>query len=549
MEHTDSECIDHEPCPKCGSSDNLARYDDGHGYCFGCQHYEHGSGSNIAVAPQPKERAMTGLLEGDYDDLMARGIKEKTCRFFDYQLGYDGKKQVQIANYRGPEGGPVVAQKIRGRDKQFYATGDMKIAGLYGQWLWRDQGKMIVITEGEIDALSISQLQDNKWPVVSIPLGAVSAKKALAKNLKWILGFDTIVLFFDDDEPGRAAVEACSRLFPPGRLKVARMPGYKDANEALVAGKSKLIIDAIWGAKEHRPDGIVTAADLRDAAKQAPIEGGSLPWPTLTKWTHGRRPTEVWMIGAGTGIGKSEVFDEIIAHIIQQDDVPVGVFKFEQPATETVKRIAGKIAGKRFNVPDRGWKQDELDKAVDYVADGGRLFMYDHFGQCEWDVVKDHIRFLNAAYGVNDFFIDHLTALAGAGADERGSLETIMKEVSMLAEELNITMFLISHLATPDGTPHEEGGRVMIRHFKGSRAIGFWSHVMIGLERNQQHEDPRWRGITTVRSLKERLTGESVGETFHLKFDVETGTLTETLAPDAHEADGGFVDETKGSPF
>ena len=30
--------IGHEPCPRCGSRDNLARYSDGGGYCFGCQY-------------------------------------------------------------------------------------------------------------------------------------------------------------------------------------------------------------------------------------------------------------------------------------------------------------------------------------------------------------------------------------------------------------------------------------------------------------------------------------------------------------------------------
>ena len=30
----------HEPCPRCGSKDNLARYEDGSGWCFGCRYYE-----------------------------------------------------------------------------------------------------------------------------------------------------------------------------------------------------------------------------------------------------------------------------------------------------------------------------------------------------------------------------------------------------------------------------------------------------------------------------------------------------------------------------
>lgn len=31
--------LSHQPCPKCGSRDNLAVYSDGHSYCFGCRYY------------------------------------------------------------------------------------------------------------------------------------------------------------------------------------------------------------------------------------------------------------------------------------------------------------------------------------------------------------------------------------------------------------------------------------------------------------------------------------------------------------------------------
>jgi len=31
--------VKHEPCPKCGSKDNLGVWDDGHTYCFGCHYY------------------------------------------------------------------------------------------------------------------------------------------------------------------------------------------------------------------------------------------------------------------------------------------------------------------------------------------------------------------------------------------------------------------------------------------------------------------------------------------------------------------------------
>ena len=72
---------------------------------------------------------------------------------------------------------------------------------------------------------------------------------------------------------------------------------------------------------------------------------------------------------------------------------------------------------------------------------------------------------------------------------------------------------------------HEEGARVTIRQFKGSRAIGFWAHFMFGLERDQQAEELSERNITTVRILKDRYSGQSTGFTLETTYDHETGRV------------------------
>ena len=77
-----------------------------------------------------------------------------------------------------------------------------------------------------------------------------------------------------------------------------------------------------------------------------------------------------------------------------------------------------------------------------------------------------------------------------------------------------------------------------MRHFKGSRAIGFWTHSAIGLERNQQAEEEDERFTTTIRLLKHRLNGEAVGRTFHVKYQASTGLLLES------DDIGAFDDET-----
>jgi twinkle protein len=535
-----------EPCPACGSRDNLARYSDGHGHCFGCDHYEPGDGS---TSPNPRKiNRMFNALSGDYGPLEARGITEETCRKFGYMSGKDKDgKRVQIAPYHD-EDGNLVGQKLRYKDKEFSFLGSSKEAALFGQHLWSGGGRRVIIAEGEIDALSISQMQGNKWPVVSIPNGAQGAKKSLAKHLEWLNTFDEVVLAFDMDEPGRDAAQACATLFPPGKAKIAHLPGdYKDPNEMLKAGEGDKLVQCLWNAKAYRPDGVVTLGEIKDKLLKAVVMG--LPWwsEALTKLTYGRRFGELYAFGAGTGIGKTDWLTQQIVFDITELNQKVGLFFLEQMPEETGRRIAGKLAKRRFHVPDGSWTDEELVAAIDRLEEGGKLFLYDSFGSTDWERIRETMRYLTHSEGVRIFYLDHLTALAAAEEDERKALEIIMAELGGIVKELDVMIHIVSHLATPEGKPHEEGGRVMIRHFKGSRSIGFWCHYMFGLERDQQHEDEALRSITTFRVLKDRYTGQATGQVIYLGYDVDEGRLFETELP---EETGGFKDESQGDcPF
>lgn len=541
MTDSDSTFIGHEPCPKCGSSDALARYSDGHGHCFSCLAYFKGEDE----APRQGRKKMAADIlavsdyEGEFRALTKRGISEETCQKFDYRVGKYKGKAVQVANYRNADG-DLVAQKVRFPDKEFVARGNMKDAPLYGRNLWNPQnsGKMIVITEGEIDCLSVAEVQKCKWPVVSLPNGAQSAKKCITANIEYLEAFDSVVLMFDMDEPGQKAARECAEMFSPGKAKIASLP-LKDANECLQAGKGQEIIQAIWNARTYRPDGLVSIDEIMEEAEK-PIEWG-LPWcfDFLTKATYGRRWGELYALGAGTGVGKTDFFTQQIAYDVEQLDLSVGLLFLEQKPVETAKRVAGKLAGRRFHVPDAGWTQEELKETLAKMK--GKVTFYDNFGQTDWDVVSAKIRYMAVSQGIKVIYLDHLTAMADT-ANEKESLEQMMKEMAGLANELGIIIHFISHLSTPDGKPHEEGGHVSIRHFKGSRAIGFWAYFMFGLERHQQAEDETERQTTTFRILKDRYTGQSTGMTFPLYYDRETGRLT-TEMPE------GFGDETgEGSP-
>jgi twinkle protein len=308
---------------------------------------------------------------------------------------------------------------------------------------------------------------------------------------------------------------------------VARLP-LKDANEMLQKGRGAEVIEAIWGAKPYRPDGIMSVDDLYEEAIKD-VEPGIDWWlPTLTKWTYGRREGECYAFGAGTGIGKTDWFTQSIAFDVTQLGLTVGLLYLEQPPVETLRRVAGKFAGKPMHIPGTA-TVEERKAAIEYLRTLNQLHFYNSFGATSWEVVKAKIRYMVVALGCKSVYLDHLTALVAGVEDERKELDRIMAELATLAQELKVYLHFISHLTRPGNgaTPHEEGGRVKQAQFRGSNAIGMWAHFMFGLERNTQGEAEEDR-LTTFRCLKDRNTGQATGKTLLLDYDHETGLLSET---------------------
>ena len=248
--------------------------------------------------------------------------------------------------------------------------------------------------------------------------------------------------------------------------------------------------------------------------------------------------------GGGTGCGKSTVFKQIAKHIIEVDDLPVGMFMLEEPPSMTAKTLAGMVMGQRVHVPDVEYDRQVLRDTLQNL--GGKVYLYDHFGSMSFDVIKQKIRYMVRALGVKDIFLDHLTALASAiGEDvsERVAIDKIMAELSALTQELDCTIYYVSHLTTPEGKAHEEGGRVLEKQFRGSRSIAYWSHFLFGIERDKQDED----GVTVFRVLKDRYTGDAAGLRFGLRYSTTTGLLEECEIPEKGSAkDHGFKPEDNG---
>lgn len=538
---SESTAVQKTDCETCGGKRCKTIYSDGHTFCFKCSERVPGDGSE-APAPMKKEPSnCTPLAALDFSPLTVRKISAETCKKWRY--GISGDKQV--ANYFSDDGTTLIAQKFRNPDKTFFWKGDGNAVGLYGKWLWPKGGKRVIVTEGEIDALTVSQLQENKWPVVSVPHGANTLPKAILKDLDWLMSFETVVLALDMDKEGQEATRKCAEALPLGKVRIAKLP-LKDASECMKAGKVQELMSALWNAEPFKIDGIVSAAEVAPTILEKPVMGA--PWfdPRLTKLTYGRRDGELYGFGGATGGGKTDLFTEQVAFDVATLKEPTGILFLEQMPPETMRRIMGKLLSKRLHIPDGGWTDDDLKKASEAAKDLP-LFLFNHFGQIDWPTVKARITYMVKALGCRSIYLDHLTALVAGSEDETKDLNRIMSELAGMGSEMGHRLHYISHLATPEGKPHEEGGRVMLRHFRGSRAIGFWTHFAFGLERDQQAENKDARLTTTLRCIKDRNTGNATGEVLFFKYDQATGKQVPSDTPPPPSTEG-FRDYSQSSP-
>lgn len=494
-------------------------YSDGHSYCHKCKKYDPGASGGKAGGGQGLTGSPWGvsggsrkplILDGEIRAIPSRGILLETCRRWGVSIARDEKGRfVMLSTYKDASG-QIVGQHERHQDKGlgFPWRGDRPKDVLYGQWLWGKGGKKVVVCEGELDALSVSQANDLKWPVVSLSAGAHSAAKDLNHPaiMRWLDSFEQIVLYFDDDEPGQKAATECAGLFPPGKVFIASVPGYKDANEALQAGPkgADYIRQAIWNAKPYAPVEICTLREVFSGPYEQTPPGLSFPWPEITRITGGMRPNELTVIGAGIGVGKTTLTLELLAHALKEHNQKVGVFPLEQNNKEFGHRLGSVLAGQKLWPDPTEEMYQAAQEAVEPYKDQIQVFQKDHASS--WDRMRYILRYM-AASGCRLIIIDNLTGvIAGEETGDRvGLIDRIFKELGTLVENFPVHIVVVSHLKRPrdDALQHERGREIDMSDFRGAGSIGIFAHYCWGLERDKHNEEP-----AKLVLLKDRPNGK-----------------------------------------
>ncbi len=520
----------HQPCEDCGSSDGLSINADGSTHCFVCNEHK----LNVLNPYRPKKpivhQSKTFLpLDGKVEPLGDRLVHQETCRKFDYRVGADHDGYYHVANYRDDHGN-LIGQKVRRANKDFSIRGAITNR-FYGQHLWKNGGNKLVIVEGEIDALVMSQVQKNSWPTVSAPNGAKGAAKTFKAQLKWLDKFDEIILMFDGDEAGREAVKECIRILPPGKGFVIELPEGKDPSDLLLEGKTSTLLEGIFNAKRWKPPHIIDASDLEDEIKNIKtVESAAYPFEGLNKKTLGIRKGEIVTLAAGSGVGKSQVCRTIAHNLLTDQNKKIAYIALEENNIQTAQSIIGIEMGKVLHSTENTEHEADFEKAwKNTLGKRNQFYLYDHWGSMDTESLLSDIRYLVQSLEVDVVFVDHVSIVISGMSEveignERKAIDILMTQLRTLVEESKFSLILVSHLRRAEGNRgYEDGLMPNLSALRGSASLAQLSDIVLSLSRNLMSEE---RHVTTVSCLKNRFTGDT-GICCFLRYDPETGRLQE----------------------
>ena len=519
---TDSQFIGHEPCPECGSSDALARYDDGHGYCFSCRHWEKGEDmeakieeafNKLEVVPLEK---MTAVYRG------IRSISSMTMKFFNCYTYVDSEGNERYQEYIYPSGGV----KTRYFPKEFSAK-NFKSDELFGMNLWNSgSGKIVTITEGELDAMSAYQMcNDNRFPSAFVSLPSSNPSRKLWGNVsKWLSSFDKIILSIEHDESGNAVAQRIANLFPNKVYRVQH-DKYKDANEFLEAGAKSEYYNAWLHARKYTPENVLNTTDqflkLYNASENnVYVPTGISDFDDLCL---GLMQGHFTLFKAQTGIGKTEFMRYLEYHILKNyPDIPIAAWHMEETKLRSLLGLVSydlKTNVTRKDLIEESNKNAEVEESITRLTKDEKFFQFFLNDEDDPLDILNHIRYLSQACGVRYVFFEPIQDIAANANGDEGKeqfLADLSVRLSKLAAELGVGIVTIGHT--------NDDGQV-----KYCRMIEQRASVVVELQRDKMSEDVDDRNTTKLLVTKNRPVGPT-GYAGQLKFNPDSFTLEEKYA-------------------
>jgi len=198
--------------------------------------------------------------------MQSRGISEKVCKEYEITSKdgqdnvivfpfYNEKNELKFIKYRNAE----FQKGISKGPKEWCEADCMPI--LFGMNHCSEGGQLI-ITEGQIDSLSV--IQAGLSNAVSVPTGA-NGSTWVPHCYDWVQKFDEIVIFGDCEKGKITLTEMIQSRFSNMKIRIVRVEdyqGYKDANEILQNKGSDAVVRAVSNAETVLSERVIDMASV-----------------------------------------------------------------------------------------------------------------------------------------------------------------------------------------------------------------------------------------------------------------------------------------------
>lgn len=325
----------------------------------------------------------------------------------------------------------------------------------------------LVVTEGELDAMSLAEAGVNN--AVSVPAGAMNLNW-IETCYDWLRNFSQIILFGDNDEPGRQMVDAVARRldFAPVYI-VTRYPDRKngdgtckDANEILCTYGVQDIIDAIQNAEPFEIQGLINLADVEpvDPTTIPRVRSGIL---ALDRALGGFAEGDLTVLTGKRGEGKSTISGEFIGNAIAQG-WKACCYSGELSKEEFQMWLHFQFAGSDYI----GIKYDPVaEENVPYIDPDiarrirawydGKLFLFDNcevFGEDTYRSILSVFSQAAGRLGCKFFLVDNLLiSTADTDEEELKVQKRFTNALKQFAKRWNAHVMLVAH---PRKTPADK---------------------------------------------------------------------------------------------
>ena len=359
---------------------------------------------------------------------------------------------------------------------------------LFGWQAFPKEQRDVVITEGQIDAMTWAQLG---FPALSMPDGVGSLDGWIDFEWDNLQRFDTIYLSFDDDKPGQEAVNKVALRLGRHRCVNVKLP-HKDANDALLAGLDlTAFAKCAVNGTHFTPGEIKSPMDFVAGVIDKFFPPDGTPpgfFPVLLGRKMGFRPGEVTVWTGISSHGKSALISQLMV-VAMKHGSKVAIASMEMSGVQTLYRMTCQVCDTQS--PSR----ETIVEQHEWLA--GKLWIFDILGNVEVKKLSDLMDYSHARFGVNHFVIDSLMKV-GVGSEDYDGQRSFLNTLTGFAQRTGAHVHLVAHARKGKDETNNPGKMDVA----GSGNIINQADNILSVWRNKDKEEKARAGKLTEREEK-----------------------------------------------